>query len=91
MGTRPDYRYRQIGIYAFRSDVLRAFSRLEPTPGEIAESCDMLRFVEHGYAVHMVVSTAVLQSVDTADDLRAAEALMQSDPYLAAYAADGVR
>jgi 3-deoxy-manno-octulosonate cytidylyltransferase (CMP-KDO synthetase) len=86
MGARPSYMYRQIGIYAFRGPVLRAFSTLSPTPSEIAESCDMMRFVEHGYAVQMVPTEIQLQSVDTPEDLAVAERLMQDDVLFQGYA-----
>ncbi len=86
MGVRPAYRFRQIGIYAFRAAVLRAFSSLAPTPSEIAESCDMMRFVEHGYPIQMVPTAVALQSVDTTADLAIAERLMQADPLFRSYA-----
>jgi 3-deoxy-manno-octulosonate cytidylyltransferase (CMP-KDO synthetase) len=86
MGARPSYMFRQIGIYAFRAPVLRAFSTLSPTPSEIAESCDMMRFVEHGYPIQMVPTAIPLQSVDTPEDLALAERLMQDDPLFQAYA-----
>jgi 3-deoxy-manno-octulosonate cytidylyltransferase (CMP-KDO synthetase) len=85
MGVHPSYMCRQIGIYAFRSPVLRAFSSLTPTPSEIAESCDMMRFIEHGYSIQMVATTVPLQSVDTAEDLAVAERLMQEDPLFGLY------
>lgn len=89
MGARPAYRFRQIGIYAFRAAVLRAFSTLAPTPSEIAESCDMMRFVEHGYPIQMVPTAAALQSVDTPEDLAVAERLMRTDELFRTYAGVG--
>jgi len=71
--------FRQIGIYAFSAASLQRFSELSPTPLEQLESCDMLRFVEHGVPVRMVEHTIPLQSVDTPDDLAAAERLMALD------------
>jgi 3-deoxy-manno-octulosonate cytidylyltransferase (CMP-KDO synthetase) len=86
MGARPSYKFRQIGIYAFRAAVLRAFSTLTPTPSEIAESCDMMRFVEHGYPIQMVPTQISLQSVDTPEDLAVAEQLMRKDLLFPVYA-----
>ena len=85
MGTRAKFIYRQIGIYAFRAAVLKKFVQLEPTPCEIAESCDMMRLLEHGVPLHMVVTDVALQSVDTPADLAAAEALMRNDALFATY------
>jgi len=86
MNVTPRHVYRQIGIYAFRADVLAAFVRLPQTPHEQAESCDMMRLIEHGYTIHMVATDTLLQSVDTPQDLREAERLMAQDPLFASYA-----
>jgi len=91
MKVTPKRVYRQIGIYAFRSDVLAAFVRLPQTPHEQEESCDMMRLIEHGYTIHMVATATMLQSVDTPEDLREAERLMAGDPLFSAYATAPVR
>src|SRR5438093_2435756 len=55
---RPSQRvlsYKQLGIIAFRKGFLLRFAALPPTPLEIAESVDMLRAVEHGFTVRMVL------------------------------------
>ena len=69
----------------FRRDALLGFAELVPTPLEIAESIDMLRFLEHGHPVHMVETTIPMQAVDTADDLARVEKLMRDDPLIAVY------
>jgi 3-deoxy-manno-octulosonate cytidylyltransferase (CMP-KDO synthetase) len=86
MKVTPKHVFRQIGIYAFRADVLAAFPRLPQTPHEQEESCDMMRLIEHGYTIHMVATETVLQSVDTLDDLREAERLMARDALFPSYA-----
>jgi 3-deoxy-manno-octulosonate cytidylyltransferase (CMP-KDO synthetase) len=78
--------WKQVCIIAFRRDTLAEFAALEPTPLEIAESIDMLRFLEHGRDVHLVETTAATRAVDTPDDLLAVEALMRDDPLLVQYA-----
>lgn len=88
MGVRARCVYRQIGIYAFRSALLQMFIGLEPTPAEIAESCDMMRLLEHGYPLQMVLTDVALQSVDTPADLAAAEALMREDALFGVYRTD---
>lgn len=70
---------RQLGIIAFRRDFLGTFAALAPTPLECAESVDMLRAIEHGYLVKMVVSPYESFGVDTPDDLRLAESLLNED------------
>lgn len=71
--------FRQLGMIAFRKDFLGAFARLAPTPLEQVESVDMLRALEHGYPVRMVVSPHESFGVDTPADLRVAEARMATD------------
>lgn len=46
--------YRQTGIMAFRTELLRRYATLPETPFERAESVDMLRLLEHGVAIHGV-------------------------------------
>src|SRR2546426_407916 len=71
---------RQLGMIAFRRDFLRTFSALSPTPLEQAESVDMLRAIEHGYRVRMVLSPHESFGVDTPEDLRVAEGRLARDP-----------
>ena len=70
---------RQLGMIAFRKSFLETFTRLKPTPLEQAESVDMLRAIEHGYRVKMVVSSFESFGVDTPADLRVAEERLRTD------------
>lgn len=83
-GVEPA-RYKQVCIIPFRRDFLSKFNALPRTPLEMAESIDMLRAIEHGYEVTMVRVEAPMQSVDTIDDLRRAEFLLQRDDLAAHY------
>jgi 3-deoxy-manno-octulosonate cytidylyltransferase (CMP-KDO synthetase) len=78
-GTTPVL--RQLGMIAFRRDFLETFWNLPPTPLEQAESIDMLRAIEHGYPVRMVVSEFESFGVDTPDDLRVAEERLAGDSF----------
>ena len=69
----------------FRRDYLLKFNALTPTPLEQIESVDMLRILEHGDRVHMVMTEAHTVSVDTPADLERARSLLQEDKLLAAY------
>jgi len=60
---------KHIGIYAYRRHFLIAFSRLEPTPLEKAESLEQLRALENGYRIKMVETSSSPVSVDTPEDL----------------------
>jgi 3-deoxy-manno-octulosonate cytidylyltransferase (CMP-KDO synthetase) len=65
--------YRQTGIMAFRSDLLRRYSSLPETPFERAESVDMLRLLEHGVPIHGVVVEYPTVGVDRPEDVPAVE------------------
>lgn len=72
--------YKQVCVIPFRRDFLLKFNALASTPLEIAESIDMMRVLEHGYRVRMVLSpTEGTYSVDTPEDLVFVEERMQRD------------
>jgi 3-deoxy-manno-octulosonate cytidylyltransferase (CMP-KDO synthetase) len=77
--------YKQVCIIPFRSEILQAYANLEPTPLEIAESIDMMRFLEHGFSVRMVATDVNIYAVDTPADLAQVEGLMRNDPVVAQY------
>ena len=77
--------YQQTGVMGFAPTFLDQFSALEPTPLEIAESCDMLRVIEHGLPITLVRSETETIGVDTPDDLARAEAILRDDPLTARY------
>lgn len=76
---------KQVCIIPFRRDFLIKFNELEPTPLEIVESVDMLRVLEHGYRVKMVLTEFSTYSVDTKEDLMKVEDLMKSDKLVTKY------
>ena len=52
---------------------------------EIAESIDMMRFLQHGIKVRMAETRITTHAVDTVDDLNMVEGLMAEDPLLQCY------
>lgn len=68
---------KQVCIIPFRRDFLLEYTRLAPTPLEIAESVDMMRVLEHGMRVRMAPTSHDTQAVDTLEDLKKVERLMQ--------------
>ncbi|MDP3181681.1 MAG: 3-deoxy-manno-octulosonate cytidylyltransferase [Desulfobaccales bacterium] len=76
---------KQVCIIPFRRDYLLRFNALPPTPLEQMESVDMLRIIEHGEQVHMVLTETQTLSVDTPTDLKRVTALMKDDPLMQAY------
>jgi len=67
---------KQVCIIPFRRDFLIAYTVLDPTPLEVAESVDMMRILEHGLRVRMARTIHNTQAVDTPDDLKKVEELM---------------
>jgi 3-deoxy-manno-octulosonate cytidylyltransferase (CMP-KDO synthetase) len=67
---------KQVCVIPFRRDFLMEYTRMAPTPLEIAESVDMMRILEHGLKVRMVPTTHNSRSVDTPADLTNVEQLM---------------
>ena len=77
--------FKQVCIISFRRNFLFKFSQLDPTPLEIVESVDMLRAIEHGYKVKMLITDFETYSVDTPEDLHFVEGKMINDPLLKFY------
>lgn len=67
---------KQVCIIPFRRDYLLEYTRLAPTPLEVAESVDMMRILEHGMKVRMARTKHDTQAVDTPDDLKKVERAM---------------
>ncbi|MBF0594189.1 MAG: 3-deoxy-manno-octulosonate cytidylyltransferase [Candidatus Omnitrophica bacterium] len=82
----PVVRYKQLGINAYRKHTLELFAGLTRTPLETIESVDMLRLLESGYPVRMVVFDHPSVGVDTDEDLKRAENLMRADDSYKKYA-----
>jgi 3-deoxy-manno-octulosonate cytidylyltransferase (CMP-KDO synthetase) len=67
-GSAPQYR-KHLGFYAYRREALERFASLPPSPHEIAERLEQLRFLENGIDIHVVAAPTDTWSVDTAEDL----------------------
>lgn len=70
---------KQVCIIPFRRDYLLKFNAMLSTPLEKIESVDMMRILEHGNNVHMVMTTAETYSVDTKEDLEKVADKMKND------------
>jgi len=84
-GTTQLPMLKQVCIIPFRRDFLFSFNRFDPTPLEKIESVDMLRALEHGYKVKMVLTKFETYSVDTPEDLKNVEQRMKDDQLLKKY------
>jgi 3-deoxy-manno-octulosonate cytidylyltransferase (CMP-KDO synthetase) len=61
--------FKHIGLYAYRSDVLKEISQLKPSPLELAESLEQLRWLEHGYLIQTIETQFETVGIDTPADL----------------------
>jgi 3-deoxy-manno-octulosonate cytidylyltransferase (CMP-KDO synthetase) len=77
--------FKQVCIIPFSAAALAEFVKLDPTPLEMAESIDMMRFIEHGHRVKMIETSFSTHAVDTPEDLRRVEKLLRQDPLTAKY------
>jgi len=62
--------YKHIGIYGYRADILQEIVKLPPSPLELAESLEQLRWLENGYTIQTAVTPHESISIDVPDDLR---------------------
>lgn len=64
-----DY-FKHIGIYAYRLEILKEITQLKPSPLEIAESLEQLRWLENGYNIHTKITSVENIAIDTPDDIK---------------------
>ena len=78
--------YCQTGIILFRRDFLFKYMEMEQCPLEKIESVDMLRVLENGYKIKMVMIEDTTIGVDTPEDLEMATKAMEKDDLFRHYA-----
>ena len=67
------YVFQQLGLYAFSRAKLQNFRHMIRHPLERAESVEMLRYLEHGFKVQMVLVEDDGLSVDSPKDVKLVE------------------
>jgi 3-deoxy-manno-octulosonate cytidylyltransferase (CMP-KDO synthetase) len=76
---------KQVCIIPFRRDYLLKFNDTTETNLEKIESVDMMRIIENGESVRMVMTNAKSFSVDTPEDLLNVEKKMENDQLMELY------
>ena len=61
--------YQHIGIYAYRSDILKEITSLPQSPLEKAERLEQLRWLENGYTIKVGITEYQAHGIDTPEDL----------------------
>lgn len=69
--------YRHIGLYAFKSDVLRQITGMEQAALEQAESLEQLRWLSAGYTIKTGITDIETIGIDTPQDLAAAQEFLK--------------
>jgi len=64
---------KHLGIYAYRREVLREVTALPPSPLEVAESLEQLRWLDNGYRIRVGLTDVETVGIDTPEDLQRAE------------------
>ena len=70
--------YKHIGLYAYRTEVLREITALPQSSLEIAESLEQLRWLENGYKIKVGISEVETIGIDTPQDLARAEEFLKN-------------
>ena len=60
---------KHLGLYAYRTPILKAIAQLAPGKLEVLESLEQLRWLENGYRISVELTDKEGVSIDTPDDL----------------------
>ena len=69
---------KHLGIYAYRSEVLREVTQLPQGNLEKAESLEQLRWLENGYRIRVGLTDVETVGIDTPEDLKRAEEFLKT-------------
>lgn len=60
---------RHIGVYAYRATILKELTQLLPTDLEKIESLEQLRWLFHGYSIHVAYTNIETPNIDSPEDV----------------------
>jgi len=64
---------KHLGIYAYRTEVLKQITQLPQSTLERAESLEQLRWLQNGYRIKVALTEKETVGIDTPADLKRAE------------------
>jgi len=71
--------YQHIGIYGYRTEALKAITKLPPSSLEVAESLEQLRWIENGFYIQTKVTDLETVAIDTPEDLLKLNNLLEAE------------
>ena len=74
-GKQPSV-MKHLGLYVYRRAFLLEYAVLKPTELEMTERLEQLRILEHGFGIKVVTARRDSIGIDTEEDLKKAEALL---------------
>jgi 3-deoxy-manno-octulosonate cytidylyltransferase (CMP-KDO synthetase) len=69
-------RYQHVGVYAYKPEALKSYCAMSPTPLEQQEMLEQLRWLENGKNWAIATAPKKPLSIDTPEDLEAAEKML---------------
>ncbi len=75
---QPARFWKHLGLYAYRPQALQRFTGLPPSPLELTERLEQLRFLEHGIPIHVATTTRDTVGVDTEADLLEVDRILRT-------------
>lgn len=71
--------YKHIGIYGFDANILQELVKLQPSPLELSESLEQLRWLENGYRISVCETGYESFGIDSPEDLKELNNILFAD------------
>jgi 3-deoxy-manno-octulosonate cytidylyltransferase (CMP-KDO synthetase) len=62
--------FKHLGLYGYKKEFLSTYTKLSPTPLQVAEDLEQLKILENGYKIITVVADTDTIGIDTEEDFQ---------------------